>query len=146
MKAILRKSVEDWFWCGEECDMLTLKPMSKALTECYLPRWSPSPLKDLLHKELRTFRQMYLSLKVDCEENSPVVKSIFLQCDLLDDWERTYDDNKVDWAKVRECLTEYFLSIQCTKDEDMVAFIEKLIEEVPLTKDYFEIFDENREL
>lgn len=151
MKAILKKSVEDWFWSGEEWDMLTLKPMSRALTKCYLPRWSPSPLKELLHKELRTFRQMYLSLKVDCEENSPVVKSISLQCDLLDDWERTYDDNKVDWAKVWECLTEYFLSIgypciRCTKDEDMVAFIEKLIEEVPLTKDYFEIVDENRVL
>lgn len=144
MKAILKKSMEDWFWGGEECDMLTLKPMSKALTECYLPRWSPSPLKELLHKELRTFRQMYLSLKVDCEENSPVVKSISLQCDLLDDWERTYDDNKVDWGKIRECLTEYFQSIgykslQCTDDDAIVGFLKRLEKDVPLVKEHFKI-------
>ena len=127
--------------------MLTLKPMSKALTECYLPRWSPSPLKDLLHKELRTFRHMYLSLKVDCEKDRPVVKSIALQCDPLDDWERTYEGNKVDWDKINECLTEYFLSIgyksiQCMDDESIVCFLERMTQDVPLAKEYFEIIEE----
>lgn len=127
--------------------MLTLKSMSKALTECYLPRWSPSLLKDLLHKELRTFRQMYLSLKVDCEKDSLVVKSIVLQCDLLDDWERTYESNKVDWDKIDECLTEYFQSIgypciRCMDDESIVGFLKRLEKDVPLVEEYFEIIEE----
>lgn len=127
--------------------MLTLKSISKALTECYLPRWSPSPLKDLLYKELRTFRQMYLSLKVDCEKDSPVVKSIVLQYDLLDDWERTYESNKVDWDKIRECLTEYFLSIgykslQCTDNEAIVGFLKRLEKDVPLVEEYFDIIED----
>ena len=144
MKAILKKSVEDWFWSGEEWDMLTLKPMSRALTEYYLPHFSSSPLKAFLLKRLTTFKQMYLSLKVDCEKDSPVVKSIALQCDLLDDWERTYNDNKVDWGKIRECLTEYFQSIgyakiECTDDEDIVNFIKRLEQDIPLVKEYFNI-------
>lgn len=146
MKTILKKSVKDRFWDAEDYDILDLNPMNKALTNYYLPYLSPSPLKSFLLKKLTTFKQMYLYLKVDCEENSSVVKSISLECNLLDDWERTHNDNKVDRGKIKKCLTEYFLSIgypciQCTKDKDMVAFIKKLAEEIPLAKEYFEIVD-----
>ena len=147
MKAIQKKSVEDWFWCGEECDMLTLKPMSRALTECYLPHFSFSPLKAFLLKRLTTFKQMYLYLKVDCEKDSSVVKSISLECDLLSDWERLCDSNKVDWGKIDECMTEYFLcigyqSIQCTDNDTIVSFLKRLEKDVPLVKEYFEIVEE----
>lgn len=147
MKAILKKSVDDWFWSGEEWDMLTLRPMSRALTECYLPHFSSSPLKAFLLKRLTTFKQMYLYLKVNCEKDSPVVKSISLGCDLLSDWERLCDSNKVDWGKIDKCLTEYFLSIgyqsiQCTDDESIVGFLKRLEKDVPLVKEYFEIVDE----
>ena len=144
MKVILKKSVEDWFWGGEECDMLTLKPMSKALTECYLPHFSLSPLKTFLLKRLTTFKQMYLYLKVECEDDSPVVKSISLECDLLSDWERLRDSNKVNWNKIDECMTEYFQSIgykniRCTNDEDIANFVERLEQDVPLAKEYFKV-------
>ena len=111
MKVVLKKSVNDRFWGAEDYDILDLNPINKALTNYYLPYMSPSPLKSFLLKKLLTFKQMYLYLKVDCEENSPVVKSISLECNLLDDMERMYDNDKVDWGKIRDCLTEYFLNI-----------------------------------
>ena len=146
MKVVLKKSVKDRFWGADDYDILHLNPMNKALTNYYLPYLSPSPLKSFLLKKLTTFKQMYLYLKVDCEENSPVVKSISLECNLLDDWERTHNDNKVDRGKIKGCLTEYFLnighkSIQCTTDEEIVCFVQRLEKDVPLVKEYFEIID-----
>ena len=146
MKAILKKSVENRFWGTDDYDILDLNPINKAMTNYYLPYLSPSPLKTFLLKRLTTFRQMYLYLKVDCEEDSSVVKSLSLKCNLLDDVERMYDDNKVDWGKIRECLTEYFLSIgyksiQCTDNDTIVSFLKRLERDVPLVKEYFEIVE-----
>ena len=148
MKVLLKKSTEDMNWGGDDYDVITLNPISKALTDCYLPQWSLSPLKALLLKRLGTVKRMYLHLRVDCEKDSSVVKSIFLKCALLDDVERMYDDNKVDWDRIQKCLMEYFQSIdyknmQCTGDEDIVNFVQRLEQDVPLAKVYFEI-DENK--
>ena len=148
MKVLLKKSTEDMNWGGDDYDVITLNPISKALTDCYLPQWSPSPLKTLLLKRLGTLKRMYLHLRVDCEKDSSVVKSISLKCALLDDVERMYDDNKVDWDRIQKCLMEYFQSIgyknmQCTGDEDIVNFVQRLEQDVPLAKVYFEI-DENK--
>ena len=146
MKVLLKKSTEDMNWGGDDYDIISLNPISKALTDCYLPLWSPSPLKTLLLKRLGTLKRMYLHLRVDCEKDSSVVKSIFLKCALLDDVERMYDDNKVDWDRIQKCLMEYFQSIgyknmQCTGDEDIVNFVQRLEQDVPLTKAYFEIVE-----
>lgn len=144
MKVLLKKSTEDMNWGGEDYDIISLNPISKALTDCYLPQWSLSPLKALLLKLLGTLKRMYLHLRVDCEKDSSVVKSISLKCGLLDDCERAYDDHKVDWDKIRECLTEYFQSIgykslQCTDDEAIVGFLKRLEQDVPLVKEYFKV-------
>ncbi len=146
MKVLLRKSTKDMNWGGDDYDVITLNPISKALTDCYLPQWSPSPLKAMLLKRLGTIKQMYLYLRVDCEKGSPVVKSIALTCSLLDDVERMYDDKKVDWDKIGECLAEYFLNIgypciQCTDAEAIVAFLKRMEQDVPLVKEYFEIVE-----
>ena len=146
MKVLLKKSTEDMNWGGDDYDVITLNPISKALTDCYLPLWSLSPLKTLLLKRLGTLKRMYLHLRVDCEKDSSVVKSISLKCALLDDVERMYDDNKVDWDRIQKCLMEYFQSIgyknmQCTGDEDIVNFVQRLEQDVPLTKAYFEIVE-----
>ena len=90
---------------------------------------------------------MYLHLRVDCEKDSSVVKSISLKCGMLDDVERMYDDNKVDWGKIKGCLTEYFLSIgykslQCTDDDTIVGFLKRIAQDVPLVKEYFEVIEE----
>ena len=148
MKVLLLKSTEDMNWGGDDYDVISLNPISKALTDCYLPLWSLSSLKALLLKRLGTVKRMYLHLRVDCEKDSSVVKSIFLKCALLDDVERMYDDNKVDWDRIQKCLMEYFQSIgykniQCTGDEDIVNFVQRLEQDVPLAKVYFEI-DENK--
>ena len=45
MKVLLKKSTEDMNWGGDDYDVITLNPISKALTDCYLPQWSLSPLK-----------------------------------------------------------------------------------------------------
>ena len=147
MKAILKKSVENRFWGTDDYDILDLNPISKAITNFYLPYLSPSPLKTFLLKRLVTFRQMYLYLRADCEENSPVVKSLSLKCNLLDDVERIYEDNKVDWVKIKECLMEYFQSIgykslQCMDNDTIVSFLKRLEQDVPLAKEYFEIVEE----
>ena len=147
MKTILKKSVENRFWGTDDYDILDLNPINKAITNYYLPYLSPSPLKTFLLKRLITFRQMYLYLRVDCEKDSPVVKSLSLKCNLLDDVERMYEDHKVDWVKIKECLTEYFQSIgfkslQCTDDEDILGFLRRLEKDVPLVKEYFEIVRE----
>ena len=146
MKVLLKKSTEDMNWGGDDYDIISLNPISKALTDCYLPLWSLSPLKTLLLKRLGTLKRMYLHLRVDCEKDSSVVKSIFLKCALLDDVELMYDDNKVDWDSIQKCLMEYFQSIgyknmQCTGDEDIVNFVQRLEQDVPLTKAYFEIVE-----
>lgn len=146
MKVLLKKSTEDMNWGGDDYDIISLNPISKALTDCYLPLWSLSSLKALLLKRLGTVKRMYLHLRVDCEKDSSVVKSIFLKCALLDDVERMYDDNKVDWDRIQKCLMEYFQSIgyknmQCTSDEDIVNFVQRLEQDVPLTKAYFEIVE-----
>ena len=79
MKVLLKKSTEDMNWGGEDYDVISLNPISKALTDCYLPQWSPSSLKALLLKRLGTLKRMYLHLRVDCEKDSSVVKSILLK-------------------------------------------------------------------
>ena len=147
MKVLLKKSTEDMNWGGDDYDIISLNPISKALTDCYLPLWSPSPLKALLLKRLGTLKRMYLHLRVDCEKDSSVVKSISLKCGMLDDVERMYDDNKVDWGKIKGCLTEYFLSIgykslQCTDDDTIVGFLKRIAQDVPLVKEYFEVIEE----
>ena len=144
MKAILKKSVENRFWGTDDYDILDLNPINKAITNYYLPYLSPSPLKAFLLKRMTTFKQMYLYLKVYCEEDSSVVKSLSLKCNLLDDVERMYDDNKVDWGKIDECMTKYFqrigyAEIECTDDEGIVSFLKRLEQDVPLVKEYFKV-------
>ena len=41
MKVLLKKSTEDMNWGGDDYDIISLNPISKALTDCYLPLWSP---------------------------------------------------------------------------------------------------------
>lgn len=143
MKVLLKKSTEDMNWGGDDYDVITLHPISKALTDCYLPQWSLSPLKAMLMQRFGTIKQMYLFLKVMCEDN--IVKSISIRCNLLNDVERMYE-NKVDWKKVMECLTEYFHSIgfakiECTKAEEISDFIQRMKKDIPITENYFEIID-----
>lgn len=143
MRVRLKKNVDDCIWEGDDYDILTLNPMSKALTDHYLPQWSPSPLKAMLMQRLGTIKQMYLYLKVRCKEN--IVQSISLECNLSDDIERAYS-NQVDWSTVTECLTTFFQSIgytciKCTGEKDVLLFIQRMKKDIPLTETYFEIID-----
>lgn len=102
MKVLLLKSTEDMNWGGDDYDVISLNPISKALTDCYLPLWSPSPLKAMLLRRLGTMKQMYLSLKVECADD--IVIYISLRCNLLDDIERLYGQ-EMDMEAVYQCLT-----------------------------------------
>ena len=86
MKVLLKKSTEDMNWGGDDYDIISLNPISKAMTDSYLPLWSPSSLKALLLKRLGTLKRMYLHLRVDCEKDSSVVKSICCEVHLLKMW------------------------------------------------------------
>ena len=144
MKVLLKKSTEDMNWGGDDYDIISLNPISKALTDCYLPQWSPSLLKAMLLKRLGTVKQMYLSLKVECADN--IVIYISLRCNLLDDIERLYGQ-EMDMEAVYQCLTQYFhnigyRNIECTGDEEIVCFVKRLEQDVPLVKTYFEIIED----
>ena len=130
MKVLLKKSTEDMNWGGDDYDIISLNPISKALTDCYLPQWSPSPLKEMLLRRLGTMKQMYLSLKVEC----------------ADDIERLYGQ-EMDMEAVYQCLKQYFhnigyRNIECTGEEDIICFVKRLEQDVPLTKAYFEIIED----
>jgi hypothetical protein len=147
MKVLLKKSTEDMNWGGDDYDIISLNPISKAMTDCYLPQWSPSPLKAMLLKRLGTVKQMYLSLKVRYADN--IVTFISLRCNLLDDVERLYGQ-EMDMEAVYQCLAQYFQNIgyrniECTGDEEIVCFVKRLEQDVPLAKTYFE-FIENKDL
>ena len=84
---------------------------------------------------------MYLSLKVECADD--IVIYISLRCNLLDDIERLYGQ-EMDMEAVYQCLTQYFQNIgykniECTGDEEVVCFVKRLEQDVPLAKSYFEI-------
>ena len=144
MKVLLKKSTEDMNWGGDDYDIISLNPISKAMTDCYLPQWSPSPLKAMLLKRLGTVKQMYLSLKAKCTDN--IVIYISLRCNLLDDIERLYGQ-EMDMEAVYQCLKQYFhnigyRNIECTGDEDIICFVKRLELDAPLTKAYFEIIED----
>ena len=144
MKVLLKKSTEDMNWGGDDYDIISLNPISKAMTDCYLPQWSPSPLKAMLLKRLGTVKQMYLSLKAKCTDN--IVIYISLRCNLLEDIERLYGQ-EMDMEAVYQCLKQYFhnigyKNIECTRDEEIVCFVKRLEQDVPLTKAYFEIIED----
>lgn len=144
MKVVLKKDVEDEIYVGYDEDQLELNPISRALTRRYLPRFDPSPLKTMFLHRFGTVKDIYLHLKVACEENTHAVKTIALDCNLLDDYERTYQIDKVDWESVDSCMDEYFQSIgydkiRCTEDEDIVNFVLRLQKDIPLVKDYLEV-------
>ena len=144
MKVLLTKSTEDMNWGGDDYDVIMLNPISKAMTDCYLPQWSPSPSKAMLLKRLGTVRQLYLSLKVRCADN--IVTFISLRCNLLDDIERLYGQ-EMDIKAVYQCLTLYFQNIgyrniECTRDEDIICFVKRLEQDVPLAKACFEIIED----
>lgn len=92
-------------------------------------------------------KQMYLRLKVRCADN--IVTFISLRCNLLDDVERLYGQ-EMDMEAVYQCLAQYFQNIgyrniECTGDEEIVCFVKRLEQDVPLAKTYFE-FIENKDL
>ena len=108
MKAILKKSVKDSFWNYEDYDALTPNPITRALTNRYLPAWDPSPLKAMMMRRMGTVKQLYLHLDVKCDGD--IIQSISLRCDLLDDYERTCQI-AVDWDNILRCVEEYFHAI-----------------------------------
>lgn len=149
MKVVLKQSVEDWFFGGSDYDYLSMNKLNKAITKCYLPALSPSPLKELLMKRLGTVKQLYLYLRVSCVDGTNIINSIRLYCDLKDDCERALDRwgiAEADWEAITDCMTTYFNSIgygsiQCTTDEEIANYVKRLQMDVPLAVEYFEIMD-----
>lgn len=146
MKVILKKRVDNAVYMDMDHDILDINKLSKAITRCYLPRWSPSPLQTSLLKKLGTVKPMFLYLLVECEERSKAVKTVRLTLDIQDDvdrWAEQVGIVNVDWGSVMECVKEYFQSIGykgivCSGDRDVAAFVERLAQDVPLVTEYFE--------
>ena len=148
-KVFLRQSTADLCYVCDDNDYeyVELNDISTALTQRFWSQWSPTPLKSMLIKRFGSIRNMYLKLDVACEKHSAIVKSIALKCALRDGDDRSWIIgciDEMDWEAIQECLTEYFQSIgyakiECTDDEDIVNFIERLEQDVPLVKEYFKV-------
>ena len=148
-KVFLKQSTEDMCYVCDDNDYeyAELNDISTALTRRFWSRWSPTPLKSMLIKRFGSIRDMYLKLDVDCERNTMIVKSITLKCALRDGDDRSWIVgciDEMDWEAIQECTEEYFQSIgynkiECTDDEDIANFVERLEQDVPLMKEYFKV-------
>ena len=148
-KVFLKRSTADLCYVCESNDYeyVELNDISTALTQRFWSQWSSTPLKTMLIKRFGSIRNMYLKLDVACERNSMIVKSIALKCALRDGDDRSWIVgciDEMDWEAIQECLTEYFQSIgyakiECTDDEDIVDFVKRLEQDVPLIKEYFKV-------
>ena len=149
MTVILKKSVDDGFFGGCDYDYLSMNKLNKAITQCYLPTLTPSPLKELLLKRLGTVKQLYLYLRVSFVEDTNIVKSIQLCYDLKNDCDRASDRwgiDEVNRESITNCMTSYFINIgysklKCTTNEDIIYFVHRLGKDIPIVADYFEIID-----
>ena len=148
-KVFLRQSTADLCYVCDDNDYeyVELNDISTALTQRFWSQWSPTPLKSWLIKRFGSIRNMYLKLDVACEKHSAIVKSIALKCALRDGDDRSWIIgciDEMDWKAIQECTEEYFQSIgynkiECTDDEDIVNFVERLEQDVPLVKEYFKV-------
>ena len=146
---VLKQSVEDWFFGGSDYDYLSMNKLNKAITQCYLPTLSPSSLKGVLMKRIGTVKQLYLYLKVSCKDGTNIVNSIRLCCDLKNDCDRALDSwgiAEADWETITDCMTTYFTSIgygkiECTDNEEIIHFVQRMGKDIPIVADYFEIMD-----
>ena len=148
-KVFLRQSTADLCYICDDNDYeyVELNDISTALTQRFWSQWSPTPLKSWLIKHFGSIRNMYLKLDVACEKHSAIVKSIALKCALRDGDDRSWIIgciDEMDWESIQECTEEYFQSIgydriECTNDEDIVNFVERLEQDVPLVKEYFKV-------
>lgn len=148
-KVFLKQSTADLCYVCDDNDYeyVELNDISTALTRFFWSQWSPTPLKSMLIKRFGSIRNMYLKLDVTCEKHSAIVKSIALKCALRDGDDRSWIVgciDEMDWETIQECMEEYFQSIgydkiECTDDEDIVNFVERLEQDVPLVKEYFKV-------
>lgn len=148
-KVFLKRSTEDLCYVCDynDYEYVELNDISTALTKRFWSQWSPTPLKSMLIRRFGSLRNMYLKLDVACERNSMIVKFISLKCSLRDGDDRSWIVgciDEMDWEAIQECAEEYFQSIgfnkiECTEDEDIVNFILRLEQDVPLVKEYFRV-------
>lgn len=148
-KVFLKRSTADLCYVCEQSDYeyVELNEISRALTKRFWSQWSPMPLKSALVKRFGSIRNMYLRLEVACEHNSMIVKSIALKCALRDGDDRSWIVgciDEMDWESIQKCAEEYFQTIgydkiECTEDEDIVNFVLRLGNDVPLVREYFRV-------
>ena len=146
-KVFLKRSTEDLCYVCEDYEYVELNEINAALTARFWSQWSPTPLKTMLIKRFGSIRNMYLRLDVACEHSSMIVKSIILKCALRDADDRSWIIgciDELDWEAIQGCVEEYFQSmgydkIECTEDEDIVNFVLRLEQEIPLVKGYFKV-------
>ena len=148
-KVFLKQSTEDLCCVCDfnDYEYADLNDISMALTQRFWSQWSPTPLKSMFIKRFGSIRNMYLKLDVACEHNSMTVKSIALKCALRDGDDRSWIVgciDEIDWEAIQECLEEYFQSIgygciNRTEDKDIVNFVLRLEQDIPLVKEYFKV-------
>ena len=146
-KVFLKRSTEDLCSVCGDYEYVELNEINAALTARFWSQWTPTPLKTMLIKRFGSIRNMYLRLDVAWGNNSMIVKAIALKCALRDADARAWIIGCIDemgWEAIQECGEENFQSIgydkiECTEDEDIVNFILRLKQDVPLVKEYFRV-------
>lgn len=151
-KVLLKKEEVDRWLLWEDSDLLCVNRLNMELTEIYLYSYwrTCGLLLKALTEKMEAERKLFLGLNITCKKGTNIVDSLTLRCDLEDDDEREEERQgrfKVDWDALYRDLEWHFRSmgypcIRCTNNENIVKFIVKLTEEIPLAKDYFEIVEE----
>lgn len=148
-KVLLKKEEGDRWLLWEDSDLLCVNRLSMELTEIYLYSYMRPIVKGIDRKD-GSGKETVPWLEHHLQERHNIVDSLTLRCDLEDDDEREEERQgrfKVDWDALYRDLEWHFRSmgypcIRCTNNENIVKFIVKLTEEIPLAKDYFEIVEE----
>ena len=137
---------------GGDCssEQIIVSKVSEAFTRYHLPKYSLSPLKGMLLKSLGKMPVIRLMLHIRCEGNSNIISQISIGRDFATTIDREIEVHKlaVDWQAIDNCIKTHFESIgyngiSCQTNENIIKFVERLREDIPIINQYIIIEDED---
>ncbi len=137
---------------GGDCtsEQIIVSKVSEAFTHYHLPKYSLSPLKGMLLKSLDKMPVIRLKLHIRCEDNGNIISKISIGRDFATTIDREIEVHRlsVDWQTIDNCIETYFESIgyngtSCQTNEEIIKFVERLREDIPIINQYIIIEDED---
>ncbi len=145
----LTQPVADINMGGDMYEQIIVNKTSYELTRKHLPRFDVSPLKQMFLKDLTTIPKLRLYLFVRTKEGGNLVTRIGIGSTIEDSVDRDTPRmrEQADKPDVEKSIEEYFVSIgypstSCTANAEIVEFVKRLHEDIPITKNYLKLSDE----